>query len=67
MIDLAALEPELPEFVFDLPAGAGRWTQGARGYRLTVVNGLVAVEDGRHTGRLGGRVLRGGSGSGVSG
>jgi len=58
VIDLAALEPELPEFVWDLPAGAGRWTQRARGYAYTIVNGLVAIEDGRHTGRLAGRVLR---------
>jgi N-acyl-D-aspartate/D-glutamate deacylase len=58
VIDLPALAPELPEFVHDFPAGAGRWTQGARGYAFTVVNGQVAIEDGRHTGRLVGRVLR---------
>ncbi len=58
VIDLAALEPLLPEFVHDFPAGAGRWVQRARGYAFTIVNGLVAIEDGRHTGRLAGRVLR---------
>jgi N-acyl-D-aspartate/D-glutamate deacylase len=58
VIDLPALAPELPEFVHDFPAGAGRWTQGARGYAATIVNGQVAIEDGRHTGRLAGRVLR---------
>jgi N-acyl-D-aspartate/D-glutamate deacylase len=58
VIDLPALAPELPEFVRDFPAGAGRWTQGARGYARTIVNGQVAIEDGRHTGRLAGRVLR---------
>jgi len=58
VIDLPVLAMELPEFVHDLPAGAGRWTQGARGYAFTVVNGQVAIEDGRHTGRLAGRVLR---------
>jgi N-acyl-D-amino-acid deacylase len=63
VIDLAALEPDLPEFVCDLPAGAGRWTQRARGYAYTLVNGLVAIEDGRHTGRLAGRVLRSRRGS----
>jgi len=59
VIDLAALAPEVPEFVYDFPAGAGRWTQRARGYAATIVNGQVAIEDGRHTGRLAGRVLRG--------
>ena len=58
VIDLVALAPELPEFVRDFPAGAGRWTQRARGYAFTIVNGHVAIEDGRHTGRLAGRVLR---------
>jgi len=58
VIDLDALAPELPEFVYDFPAGAGRWTQRARGYAATIVNGQVAIEDGRHTGRLAGRVLR---------
>jgi N-acyl-D-aspartate/D-glutamate deacylase len=58
VIDLAALAPELPEFVHDFPAGAGRWTQRARGYEATIVNGQLAIEEGRHTGRLAGRVLR---------
>lgn len=58
VIDLPALGMEVPEFVYDFPAGAGRWTQGARGYDYTVVNGEVAIEGGRHTGRLNGRVLR---------
>jgi N-acyl-D-aspartate/D-glutamate deacylase len=58
VIDLDALAPELPEFVYDFPAGAGRWTQRARGYAATIVNGQVAIEDGGHTGRLAGRVLR---------
>jgi N-acyl-D-aspartate/D-glutamate deacylase len=58
VIDLDALAPELPEFVHDFPAGAGRWTQRARGYAATIVNGQVAIENDRHTGRLAGRVLR---------
>ncbi|HIF92932.1 MAG TPA: amidohydrolase [Myxococcales bacterium] len=58
VLDLEALGMEVPEFVFDLPAGAGRWTQRARGYDYTVVNGEVAVERGLHTGRLNGRIIR---------
>jgi N-acyl-D-aspartate/D-glutamate deacylase len=58
VIDLERLALEVPEFVHDFPAGAGRWTQRARGYELVVVNGAVVIEDDRHTGRLPGRVLR---------
>lgn len=58
VIDLDRLAIEVPEFVRDFPAGAGRWTQRARGYDYTVVNGEIAIEDGRHTGRLNGRVVR---------
>jgi N-acyl-D-amino-acid deacylase len=58
VIDFAALEMEVPEFVHDFPAAAGRWTQRARGYDYTLVNGEVVIEDGRHTGRLPGTVLR---------
>lgn len=59
VIDLDELAMEVPEFVYDFPAGAGRWTQGARGYEYTLVNGRIAVERGRHTGALAGRLLRG--------
>jgi len=59
VIDLGALEMEVPEFVIDFPANAGRWTQRARGYEHTLVNGQVVIEHGRHTGRLPGRLVRG--------
>ncbi len=58
VIDFDALEIEVPEFVFDFPAGAGRWTQKSIGYDYTLVNGQVAVEKGRHRGRLAGQVIR---------
>ena len=58
VIDFARLEMEMPEFVHDFPAGAGRWTQRARGYDYTLVNGQVVIEEGRHTGRLPGKLLR---------
>ena len=60
VIDLAGLEMEVPEFVSDFPAAAGRWTQRARGYAYTIVNGQIVIEEGRHTGRLPGRLVRGG-------
>ena len=59
VIDFDALEIEVPEFVFDFPAGAGRWTQKSAGYDYTLVNGAVVVEGGEHTGRFPGHVIRG--------
>ncbi|MEN8181902.1 MAG: amidohydrolase family protein [Myxococcota bacterium] len=44
VIDFQALETEVPEFVTDFPAAAGRWTQRARGYQHTLVNGQVVIE-----------------------
>jgi len=58
VISLDDLAMEVPEFVYDFPCGAGRWTQRARGYDFTVVNGEIAIEGGRHTGRLAGRLVR---------
>lgn len=58
VIDLDALALPLPTFEHDFPGGAGRWVQGATGYDLTVVNGVVTVEHGRHTGELPGVTLR---------
>ena len=58
VIDLDALALKLPEYVHDFPGGAGRYVQGATGYRATVVNGRVSLEDGRHTGDLAGTLLR---------
>jgi N-acyl-D-aspartate/D-glutamate deacylase len=58
VLDLDALALHLPEFVHDFPGGAGRYIQRADGYRATVVNGAVFVENGVPTGRHAGRTLR---------
>lgn len=58
VIDLERLALPLPSFAHDFPGGAGRWVQGAAGYDVTVVNGVVTVEDGVHTGALPGVTLR---------
>jgi N-acyl-D-aspartate/D-glutamate deacylase len=58
VIDLDALALHLPEFIHDFPAGAGRYVQRAEGYRATVVNGQVFVEQGTPTGVHAGRTLR---------
>jgi len=48
-----------PEVVQDLPAGGERLIQKAAGYRMTIKNGVVTVEDGVLTGALPGRLVRG--------
>jgi N-acyl-D-amino-acid deacylase len=58
VLDLDALALRLPEFVHDFPAGAGRYVQRADGYRATVVNGAIFVEQGDPTGEHAGRTLR---------
>jgi N-acyl-D-amino-acid deacylase len=62
--DLVVFDPdmigaEMPEVVDDLPAGARRLVQRARGIAGTVVNGEVLLRNGKHTGALPGRLLRG--------
>jgi N-acyl-D-aspartate/D-glutamate deacylase len=62
--DLVVFDPdtvgaEMPEVVNDLPAGARRLIQRARGFSTTVVNGETVLRDGKHTGALPGRLLRG--------
>jgi N-acyl-D-aspartate/D-glutamate deacylase len=58
VIDLDALAVRLPEFVHDFPAGAGRYVQRADGYRATVVNGSLFVDEGEPTGAHAGHTLR---------
>lgn len=60
VIDWDRLGLVMPEFVHDFPYGAGRWTQQGTGYDATVVNGVVAFEQGVHTGAFAGAVLRSG-------
>lgn len=55
--DKLALAP--PRAVFDLPAGGRRLTQDAKGYVATIVSGVVTQRDGRPTGALPGRLIRG--------
>ncbi len=59
VIDLDRLENQLPEIAHDLPAGAARFIQRARGYDATIVSGEVTFRDGEHTGALPGRLVRG--------
>jgi len=59
VIDLDRLENALPEIAHDLPAGAARFIQKARGYEATIVSGEVTFRNGEHTGALPGRLIRG--------
>lgn len=59
VIDFGRLQAEHPEVRYDLPTGGRRLMQTATGYVATVVAGEVVVEDGRHTGALPGRLVRG--------
>ncbi|HEV8441099.1 MAG TPA: amidohydrolase family protein [Methylomirabilota bacterium] len=60
VFDPETIGPEMPEVTRDLPAGARRLVQKARGISTTVVNGEILLRDGKHTGALPGRLLRGG-------
>jgi N-acyl-D-aspartate/D-glutamate deacylase len=60
VLDLDRLALPLPEYVHDFPAGAGRYVQKSDGYRATIVNGAVFVEDGNPTGNHAGVTLRSG-------
>ncbi len=56
-IDNIGLFP--PEAIADLPGGAKRIGQRARGYDATIVAGTVTRRSGEHTGALPGRLVRG--------
>src|SRR3989449_10665214 len=59
VFDPDTISPEMPEVVNDLPAGARRLVQRARGIAATIVNGEVLLRDGKHTGAPPGQLLRG--------
>ncbi len=58
VIDLDAIDLEMPEVRHDMPGGAINLSQRARGFTATVVNGRVTLRNGEHTGARPGRVLR---------
>jgi N-acyl-D-aspartate/D-glutamate deacylase len=60
VIDLARLELPLPEVAHDLPTGARRVVQRARGYRATLCGGQVTFREGEPTGARPAGLIRGG-------
>ena len=59
IIDYDALELLMPEMVWDLPTGAKRIMQRAKGYVATFVGGVQTIADDKLTGKLPGTLLRG--------
>jgi N-acyl-D-amino-acid deacylase len=57
VIDLENLQLRTPELVADLPLGAPRFIQRARGYDYTLVNGTVLIDHDELTGERPGRLL----------
>jgi N-acyl-D-amino-acid deacylase len=58
VIDFDRLTQLQPQIVHDFPGGAPHFTQRARGYMATLVNGEVNVLDDQSTGARAGKVLR---------
>ncbi len=59
VIDFDGLRLHTPEMVYDLPAAGRRLIQKIDGYRYTVCSGEVTYEDGKPTGALPGKLVRG--------
>ncbi|HVP85203.1 MAG TPA: amidohydrolase family protein [Rhizomicrobium sp.] len=59
VIDFDRLKVESPTMAFDLPAGGKRLLQGAQGYDATIVSGEIVYREGRATGALPGKLVRG--------
>lgn len=58
LIDYDNLKLLQPEYVNDLPSGAGRLVQRSSGYVATIKSGVVISENGVDTGARPGRILR---------
>ena len=59
VIDFEGLRLHAPEMAYDLPTDARRLVQRADGYKYTVCRGEVVFQDGKATGALPGRLIRG--------
>lgn len=66
LIDFENLRARHPFVAYDLPAGGRRLMQEASGYVATLVAGQVTFDDGKHTGALPGRLVRGAQAAPVS-
>jgi N-acyl-D-amino-acid deacylase len=58
VIDTDNVAERQPELVHDMPFGAARFIQRGKGYRATLCNGQVVLENDELTGDRAGRVIR---------
>ena len=58
VFDPSRVAERQPELVHDFPGGAPRYIQKSIGYKTTIVNGQVSLEDGEHTENNAGQILR---------
>jgi len=58
VIDIDNVAERQPEIVHDMPFGAPRFIQRGKGYRATLCNGVIILENDELTEGRGGRVLR---------
>ena len=59
VIDIDKLHLYAPHVTYDLPAGGKRLSQKSDGYDVTMVSGQVTYRNGKATGALPGRLVRG--------
>ncbi len=59
VIDFDTLQLGEPKMAYDLPAGGRRLIQQITGYRYTIVNGEITYDDGKPTGKMPGKLIRG--------
>ena len=59
VIDIDRVEERQPQRVLDLLGGFPRLIQRAAGYKNTIVNGKITLEDNELTDERGGTVIRG--------
>jgi N-acyl-D-amino-acid deacylase len=59
VFDLPAVRLKAPRVVYDLPAGGKRLDQEAEGFVATIVSGKCIARNGKPTGSLPGRLIRG--------
>ena len=61
VIDYDRVGQYQPEYVYDFPNGAGRYTQPGCGFKATICNGEIVVENDQLTGARPGKILRHGA------
>ncbi|MFT4615151.1 MAG: N-acyl-D-amino-acid deacylase [Bacteroidia bacterium] len=59
VIDYDKLHIHAPRLVYDLPADGKRFVQDITGYHATICNGEVIYRNGKPTGKLPGKLIRG--------